>query len=79
MRPTRACYFPIITILLGYLAGAYAEERDTLLTHNWEPCQADHAARPLLYQHYQSLALQHQKTANKTVDNEPRYKINIEE
>ena len=79
MRPPRASYFPIITILLGYPAGASVEERDILLTHNWEPCQADDAARPLIYQHYQSLALQHQKTANKTVDTEPRYEISIQE
>ena len=37
----------------------------TVLTQNWEPCQADNAARPLLYQHYESLVLQHQKRANK--------------
>ena len=55
------------------------EETDILLTHNWEPCQDDRAARPLLYQRYQSSALQHQKTANKTVDTEPGYKINIQE
>ena len=29
----------------------------TVLTQNWEPCQADNAARPLLYQHYESLVL----------------------
>ena len=37
----------------------------TVLTQNWEACQADNAARPLLYQHYESLVLQHQKRANK--------------
>ena len=43
-----------------------------VLSHNWEPRQADHAARPLLYQHYESLVLQHQKRANKTAETEPR-------
>ena len=45
----------------------------TVLTQNWEPCQADHAARPLLYQHHKSLVLQHQKRANKTAETEPGY------
>ena len=45
----------------------------TVLTQNWEPCQADHAAQPLLYQHHKSLVLQHQKRANKTAETEPGY------
>ena len=43
------------------------------VTQNWEPRQADHVARPLLYQHYKSLLLQHQNRANKTAGTEPRY------
>ena len=35
--------------------------------------QADYAARPLLYQHYESLVLQHQRRANKTAETEPRF------
>ena len=50
-----------------------------ILTHNWEPCQADYAARPLLHQHHNSLVLQPQKRANKMAETEPRYKINIQE
>ena len=30
--------------------------------------QADHAARPLLYQHHKSLVLHHKKRANKTAN-----------
>ena len=39
-----------------------------ILTHSWEPCQADHAAQPLLYQHHKSLVSQHKKRANKTAN-----------
>ena len=44
-----------------------------LLTHNGEPCQADHAAQPLLYEHHKSSMLQHKNRANKTAETEPRY------
>ena len=48
-------------------------QKSFVLSHtHWEPCQADHAARPLLYQHYESLVLQHQKKANKAAETEPR-------
>ena len=50
-----------------------------ILLHNWEPCQADHAAQPLLYQHLKSLVLLHKMRANKMAETEPRYKINIQE
>ena len=51
----------------------HEERKISVLTRNWEPCQADHADRPLLYQHYESLVLQHKKRADKTAEIEPRY------
>jgi len=35
----------------GYYMYYYKAAESIVLTHSWEPCQADHGARPLLYQH----------------------------
>ena len=51
----------------------HEERKISVLTHNWSHAKPTMQPNLLLYQHYESLVLQHKKRADKTAEIEPRY------